>query len=149
LAGGPGTPTVVWDGPRGSVEGGRPVEARDIMSKDVIVLTPDMDVQEAADLLVRYRIHGAPVVDAAGMLVGMVSLVDLVGKPGGTVRDIMTPDPVVAMEDTPVEELAQLMLDEMVRRVPIVRGGQVVGIVSASDIVRVYLDEVRGRRAPV
>jgi CBS domain-containing protein len=124
------------------------VEARDIMSKEVIVLTPDMDVQEAADLLVRYRIHGAPVVDAAGMLVGMVSLVDLVGKPGGTVRDIMTPDPVVAMEDTPVEELAQLMLDEMVRRVPIVRGGQVVGIVSASDIVRVYLDEVRGRRAP-
>jgi len=51
------------------------------------------------------------------------------------------------MEDTPVEELAQLMLDEMVRRVPIVRGGQVVGIVSASDIVRVYLDEVRSRRA--
>jgi CBS domain-containing protein len=125
------------------------VEARDIMSKDVIVLTPDMDVQEAADLLVRYRIHGAPVVDANNMLVGMVSLVDLVGKPGGTVRDIMTPDPVVAMEDTPVEELAQLMLDEMVRRVPIVRGGQVVGIVSASDILRVYLDEVRGRRAPV
>lgn len=125
------------------------MEARDIMSKDVIVLTPDMDVQEAADLLVRYRIHGAPVVDAAGMLVGMVSLVDLVGKPGGTVRDIMSPDPAVAMEDTPVEELAQLMLDEMVRRVPIVRGGQVVGIVSASDIVRVYLDEVRGRRAPV
>lgn len=125
------------------------MEARDIMSKDVIVLTPDMDVQEAADLLVRYRIHGAPVVDANNMLVGMVSLVDLVGKPGGTVRDIMTPDPVVAMEDTPVEELAQLMLDEMVRRVPIVRGGQVVGIVSASDILRVYLDEVRGRRAPV
>lgn len=122
------------------------MEARDIMSKDVIVLTPDMDVQEAADLLVRYRIHGAPVVDPNGMLVGMVSLVDLVGKAGGTVREIMTPDPVVAMEDTPVEELAQLMLDEMVRRVPIVRGGQVVGIVSASDIVRVYLDEVRGRR---
>ncbi|MCS7235521.1 MAG: CBS domain-containing protein [Armatimonadota bacterium] len=124
------------------------MEARDIMSKDVIVLTPDMDVQEAADLLVRYRIHGAPVVDEKGMLVGMVSLVDLVGKAGGTVREIMTPDPVVAMEDTPVEELAQLMLDEMVRRVAIVRGGQVVGIVSASDIVRVYLDEVRGRRTP-
>jgi CBS domain-containing protein len=139
---------VVWDGPGGSVEGGRTVEARDIMSRDVIVLTPDMDVQEAADLLVRYRIHGAPVVDANGMLVGMVSLVDLVGKPGGTVRDIMTPDPVVAMEDTPVEELTQLMLDEMVRRVPIVRGGQVVGIVSASDILRVYLEEVRGRRTP-
>lgn len=137
---------LVPDGPEGSAKGGRTVEARDIMSKDVIVLTPDMDVQEAADLLVRYRIHGAPVVDPNGMLVGMVSLVDLVGKAGGTVRDIMTPDPVVAMEDTPVEELAQLMLDEMVRRVPIVRGGQVVGIVSASDIVRVYLDEVRGRR---
>lgn len=123
------------------------MEARDIMSKDLIVLTPDMDVHEAAELLVRYRVHGAPVVDASGMLVGMVSLVDLVGKPGGTVRAIMTPDPVVAMEDTSVEELAQLMLDEMVRRIPIVRGGQVVGIVSAADILRVYLDEVR-RRTP-
>ncbi len=124
------------------------MEARDVMSKDVIVLTPEMDVQEAADLLVRYRIHGAPVVDDHGMLVGMVSLVDLVGKPGGRVREIMTPDPVVAMEDTPVEELAQIMLDEMVRRVPIVSGGRVVGIVSASDILRVYLDQVRSRREP-
>jgi len=116
------------------------------MSKDVILLTPEMEVQEAADILVRYRIHGAPVVDANGMLVGMVSLVDLVGKPGSKVRDIMNPDPVVAMEDTPVEELAQTMLDEMVRRIPIVSGGRVVGIVSASDILRVYLEEVRGRR---
>jgi CBS domain-containing protein len=115
------------------------MEARDIMTQEVITLTPNMTVGEAADVLVRYRIHGAPVIGEDGMLVGMVSLVDLVAKPGAKVREIMTPDPVFAMEDTPLQEVAQTMLDEMVRRVPITRGGRVVGIVSASDIVRAYL----------
>ncbi|MDR5684314.1 MAG: CBS domain-containing protein [Armatimonadota bacterium] len=115
------------------------MEARDVMTQEVITLTPDMTVGEAADVLVRYRIHGAPVVGEDGGLIGMVSLVDLVGKPGGTVREIMTPDPISAMEDTPLPELAQTMIDEMVRRVPITRGRRVVGIVSASDIVRAYL----------
>jgi CBS domain-containing protein len=122
------------------------MEARDIMARDVVVLTPDMGVDEAAEILIRYRIHGAPVVDAQGMLVGMVSLVDLVGKPGARVSEIMTRDPITATEDTPVEELAQLMLDEMVRRVPIVSGGRVVGIVSASDFLRLYLDLVERAR---
>jgi CBS domain-containing protein len=115
------------------------MEARDIMTREVITLVPEMTVGEAGDVLVRYRIHGAPVVGRDGMLVGMVSLVDLVAKPGAKVREIMTADPVFAMEDTPVTELAQTMLDEMVRRVPITSGGRVVGIVSASDIVRAYL----------
>lgn len=122
------------------------MEARDIMARDVVVLTPDIGVDEAAEILIRYRIHGAPVVDEQGMLVGMVSLVDLVGKPGARVSEIMTRDPITATEDTPVEELAQLMLDEMVRRVPIVSGGRVVGIVSASDFLRLYLDLVERTR---
>ncbi|MCS7173996.1 MAG: CBS domain-containing protein [Armatimonadetes bacterium] len=116
--------------------------ARDIMTKDVITLDPSMTVEEAADVLIRYRIHGAPVVDREERLVGMVSLVDLVAKSGSRVRDIMTPDPVTASEDTPLSELAQLMLDELVRRVPIVRGNRIVGIVSASDFLRAYLELV-------
>ncbi|MDR7414971.1 MAG: CBS domain-containing protein [Armatimonadota bacterium] len=121
--------------------------ARDIMTKDVITLDPSLTVEEAADVLIRYRIHGAPVVDQEERLVGMVSLVDLVAKAGSRVRDIMTPDPVTASEDTPLAELAQLMLDEMVRRVPIVRGSRVVGIVSASDFLRAYLELVGEGRA--
>jgi len=116
------------------------MEAREIMSKDVVAVAPDMLVSEAADLLLRYRIHGAPVVDEADQLVGMVSFMDLAARRGKTVRDVMAPDPVTATEDAPVEEVAATMLDQMVRRVPIVRGGRVVGVVSASDIIQVFLN---------
>ncbi|MDQ7828465.1 MAG: CBS domain-containing protein [Armatimonadota bacterium] len=116
------------------------MDARAIMTTDVVTLEPDMSVSEAGELLVRYRIHGAPVVGRDGQLLGMVSLVDLVGRAGETVADVMTPDPVTAAEDTPVEELAGMMLEHMVRRIPIVAGGRVVGIVSASDIVQLFLD---------
>lgn len=118
------------------------MEARDIMTRDVIALRPEMSVEEATDLLLRYRIHGAPVTGPQGQLIGMVSFVDLARHAGESVavQDVMNPDPVRAEEDTPVEALARLMLDEMVRRVPIVRGGTVVGIVSASDIVQVFLN---------
>ncbi len=118
------------------------MEARDIMTTDVITLSPDMTVEEATDVLLRYRIHGAPVTTPEGRLLSMVSFMDLARRAGedGRVRDIMSPDPVVAQEDTPVEEVARLMLDQMVRRVPIVRAGQVVGIVSASDIVQLFLN---------
>ncbi|MBI3998710.1 MAG: CBS domain-containing protein [Armatimonadetes bacterium] len=114
--------------------------AGDIMTRDVVVLTPEMSVAETSDVLTRYRIHGAPVVDETGMLIGMVSLVDLVGRVGDTVADVMTSEPVFASTDTPVDELAGLMLDQMVRRVPIVEGGRVVGVVSASDIIQVFLN---------
>jgi CBS domain-containing protein len=116
------------------------MEAREIMSKDVVAVAPEMLVAEAADLLLRYRIHGAPVVDGADQIVGMVSFMDLAARRGKTVREVMAPDPVCASEDTPVDEVAAMMLDQMVRRVPIVRGGRVVGIVSASDIIQVFLN---------
>lgn len=115
------------------------MEAREIMVKDVVTLTPDMNVSEAADVLLRYRIHGAPVVDDTQTLIGMVSLVDLVGRVGDTVAEVMTADPVVAQEDAPVEEVARMMLDQMVRRIPIVRAGRVVGIISATDIIHLFL----------
>ncbi len=116
------------------------METRDVMTKDVVAVAPDMLVAEATDLLLRYRIHGAPVVDEADQLVGMVSFMDLAARRGKTVRDVMAPDPVCASEDTPVDEVAAMMLDQMVRRVPIVRGGRVVGVVSASDIIQVFLN---------
>lgn len=114
--------------------------AADIMTRDVISVPRDMSVAETSELLTRYRIHGAPVVDSAGQLVGMVSLVDLVGRVGETVADVMTSDPISAGQDVSVEDVAGMMLDQMVRRVPIVEGGRVIGMVSASDIIRVFLN---------
>ena len=114
--------------------------ARDIMSKDVVSLSPGMSIADAADALLHYRIHGAPVVDGTGQLIGMVSFTDLSARYGGTIRDVMTADAVSVSEDTPVDEVAALMLDQMVRRVPVVSGGRVTGIVSASDIIQVFLN---------
>lgn len=114
--------------------------AGDIMTRDLVVVTPDTLVEEVGDLLTRYRIHGAPVVDKNGQLVGMISLVDLVGRVGETARDVMSPEPVTATPDTPVDEIAGMMLEQMVRRIPIVEGNRVVGIVSASDLIRVFLN---------
>lgn len=116
------------------------MEAREIMNRDVITLAPEMTVEEATSVLLRYRVHGAPVVGADGQLIGMVSFVDLAKRTGDTVGQVMVSDPVCADEDTPIEELAAMMLDEIVRRVPITSGGRVVGIVSASDIVQLFLN---------
>lgn len=126
------------------------ITAGEIMSRDVVSVLPDMSVADTSDLLTRYRIHGAPVVDETGQLVGMVSLVDLVGRVGNKVADLMTPDPVTAPEDTTVEEIAGMMLEQMVRRIPIIENGRVIGIVSASDIIRVFLNlhEAAGEQTP-
>jgi CBS-domain-containing membrane protein len=118
------------------------------MSKDVVSLSPGMSIPDAADALLHYRIHGAPVIDEADQLIGMVSFTDLSARTGGTLRDVMTADPVSVAEDTAVDEIAALMLDQMVRRVPVVSGGRVVGIVSASDIIQVFLNLHEGARRP-
>ncbi len=115
------------------------MQAVDIMTRDVLTLTPDMSVDEARDLLFRNHIHGAPVVDHSGRLVGMVSVVDLAGRFGTRVLHIMRGDPVTASEDSPIGDLAASMLTRKIRRIPVVRGAQVVGIVSASDVIRTLL----------
>ncbi len=133
------------------------MEARDIMTKEVITLAPDLRVEEARDILLRYRIHGAPVAMPDGQLVGMISFMDLAKRAGedATVQEVMTADPIVASEDTGIDEVARLMLNQMVRRVVIVRGGKVVGIVSASDVMQLFLNlhekprrEPAGKRGP-
>lgn len=123
------------------------VRAYDIMTKDVLTVTPDMSKDEARDLLFQNGIHGVPVVDHSGRLVGMVSMVDVAGKLGTRVLHIMEHNPVTASEDTSVEEIASLMLTRNVRRVPILRQGRLVGIVGAGDIIRAFLDLVEERAA--
>ncbi len=114
--------------------------AYDIMTQDVVTVTPDMSVDEARDLLFHNNVHGLPVVDHSGRLVGVVSVVDIAGKFGTRVLHVMERNPVTASEDTPAGEVASLMLSRRISRVPVLRDGRLVGIVGASDIIRAFVE---------
>ncbi|HBZ68984.1 MAG TPA: hypothetical protein DEP35_04240 [Deltaproteobacteria bacterium] len=120
--------------------GRRNMRAYDIMTKDVLTVTADMSVDEVRDRFFHNRIHGAPVVDTSGTLIGIVSFVDLAGGLGRRVLHVMQRDPVTASEDASVEALASLMLAHKIHRIPIVHDRRLVGIVAASDIIQALLD---------
>jgi CBS domain-containing protein len=110
--------------------------ARNIMTHEVIVISPDATVQDAARLLSDYHISGVPVLDDSRRMVGIVTQADIIGKDGQTVADIMTPRVVSVQMDTPVDEVAQILASNRYKRVPVLQDGRVVGIVSRADIVR-------------
>lgn len=140
------------------------LKAADVMARDVLMVHPETAVEEVSSLFQFHNIHGAPVVDHDGILVGIVTENDLVfgqmgttpdrppaGEPKGRrglravettprVADIMTPNPIAAEEGTPVEDLCNLMWRLKIHRIPIVREGKVTGIVSSLDICRVIAD---------
>jgi len=132
------------------------MRTRDVMSSPAITVTPDIHIKQVAALLVERGVSAIPVVDEKGLLVGIVSEADLVpleaapdprahAAPVGeareriptTVAEIMTRDVVALPEDADAAEAARLMLERHVKRIPIVRGGRVVGIVSRRDLLRV------------
>lgn len=104
----------------------------DIMSKDITTTTPETSIDELKELF--ETVTGLPVVDATGKLVGVVSKKDL-GRPGFTVKDIMSTPPVASRADSKVADAAVLMLKHKVHRVPIVDDdAKVVGIVTRTDV---------------
>lgn len=109
--------------------------ARDIMTHEVIAIDPKASVQDVARLLSDYHISGVPVLDEQRM-VGIVTEADIISKEGDTVADIMTPRVVTVREETPVDEVAQILTSNRFKRVPVLRGERVVGIVSRANIVR-------------
>jgi CBS domain-containing protein len=109
--------------------------ARDIMSKEVITVKLSALVKDLAKLLHKHKISGAPVIDAKGRIVGIVSEADILAKKGREVKTIMSRTVISITEETPVEEIAALMTNHKVKRLPVLRGGKVIGIVSRADIV--------------
>jgi len=147
------------------------MKAGDVMVKDVIMLRSDDTVQKAAQVLLDHRISAAPVLDAAGRLAGMISEGDLMRRSEiGTekrrswwlhllaspefeardfvkshavrVADVMTRDVVTATEETSLEQVASLLEKHGVKRVPIVRDGTVVGLVSRANLLQAFASEV-------
>jgi CBS domain-containing protein len=133
------------------------VKVREIMSSPVVHASAELPVPDLAALLDRHRISAVPITDQHGTVIGLVSQYDLLSRTGQTARDVMSPGIISVSEDTDVEEVRFLLIERRIRRVPVMRGQELVGIVSRSDIVRLLaLDWIcqlcglasRGERAP-
>ena len=112
--------------------------ASDIMTRKVCTTHPEASVQEVAQLLSREHISGAPVVNADGMIIGIVTEADIISKvdrEGLCVADIMSHEIIAVKEETPISEIAELLAKRRIKRVPVVCNGKPVGIVSRADIV--------------
>lgn len=123
------------------------MQAKDVMSDGVMSIGADATVLEAIGLFVKTRVSAMPVLDDSGFMGGILSEADLIGAGGfdaataaeagaRPVVDIMTKDVVTADETASLADLAGLMLKHRVKRLPILRGGSVVGIVSRVDLLK-------------
>lgn len=111
------------------------MQAKDIMTRDIITVSPTMSIKNLAMTLIKNQISGAPVAGKNGKIVGVVSEADIVAKKGKDVKAIMSKKIISVDEETAVEEIARLMTAQKIKRVPVMRGDDVVGIVSRADIV--------------
>lgn len=144
------------------------MQVKDIMSAPVHTIAPSTTVAQIASLLLIRRISGVPVVDD-GRLVGIVSESDLlhrheigtddstpirwwmrflqqerlpaeyVKSHGGHASDIMTEEVITVGEDAPLARVARLLEAHRIRRIPVMRGKTVAGIVTCSDLLRALL----------
>jgi acetoin utilization protein AcuB len=134
------------------------------MTRPVITVRPDLPIQEALSLMRKEHIRRLPVVNDKGKLIGIVSerqllhaspstatalsvfeLTYLLSKV--TIERVMTPDPLTVTEDTPVEEAARIMADKKIGGLPVMRGGELVGIITETDLFEILL-ELLGARTP-
>jgi len=109
--------------------------AKDIMTRNVITVSPATSVKNLAKILLQNQISGAPVTDKKGRILGVVSEADILAKKGKQVKDIMSKKVIEVAEETPVEEIASLMTTHKIKRIPVMRGKELLGIVSRADIV--------------
>lgn len=112
--------------------------ARDIMTTEVRTVEASTSVEAAARIMFEQSISGIPVVDENKRLIGVVSEFDVLAKGGDSVGEIMTRSVITVGEDTDPETVARMLIEQQIRRLPVVRDGEVVGIISRSDLVRLF-----------
>jgi CBS domain-containing protein len=111
------------------------IPVKEVMTANVISFREDTPVTELAEQLSSNHITGAPVVTGDGFVVGIVSEVDVFTKQGQTARDIMSPRVISITEDTGIDDAARLLAGERIRRLPVLREGRLVGLISRSDVL--------------
>ena len=118
---------------------------KDYMAKTLVTFKPDSDVLDAVHSLVKNRIAGAPVVDDAGNLLGMLSELDCMkialhagyhGDWGGPVSDYMSDGVETVDADMSIIDLAQVFIDSRYRRFPVMENNRLVGQISRRDVLR-------------
>jgi CBS domain-containing protein len=133
------------------------MKVREIMTTPVITAPADMPLGDVAELLAKRHITAVPIVDDEGAVVGLVSEFDLLARPGQTAGDVMTRGVVSVDPETEVDDVRFLLVERRIRRVPVMSGREMVGIISRSDIVRLMAlhwicqvcgEAARGDRAP-
>jgi CBS domain-containing protein len=141
------------------------MRAIDVMVRDVVTVHPDTDVAEAVKLLAEHDVSALPVVNGEGRLIGILSEADLIHRVeigtekrrpwwleavsgagtlaeefakshGKKVGEVMTSEVVVVSEETPLSEIAALFERKRIKRVPVVKDGKVVGVVSRSNLIQ-------------
>jgi CBS domain-containing protein len=125
---------------------------RDHMDTEVYTVHPDTEILDAVGFLLEHRVTGAPVVDPAGQLVGMLTETDCLrliatgadaDRPRGTVADFMTTAVTTISPDTDVYYAAGLFLHQHFRRFPVIEAGRLVGAITRFDILRVIHAKLR------
>ena len=141
------------------------MRAHQIMTRSVVTVSPETTIVDAANLMLQRHVSGLPVLDASGKLVGIVSegdfirrseigtgrkrgrwlrfilgpgqsASDFVHEHGRKVFEVMTKSPLTITEDTALAEIVELMEKNNVKRLPVVRGDKVVGIVSRANLLQ-------------
>lgn len=122
---------------------------RDYMARNLLTFTPDTDVMTAIGALVKSGHSGAPVCDAQGRLVGMLSEKDCLkvavvasfeGVSPGTVSDFMATNVQSLAPDSTLLDVANRFLDSPYKRFPVTEGGKLVGQISRSDVLKAIHD---------
>jgi CBS domain-containing protein len=111
------------------------IPVKEVMTTKVVSFREDTPVEEIALTLTSKRITGGPVIAADGHVVGIVSETDVFSKKGKVARDIMSQHVITVSEDTGIDEAARLLVGERIRRVPVVKQGKMVGLLSRSDVL--------------
>jgi CBS domain-containing protein len=148
------------------------MKAKDIMTSPVVTVEPDVGVLQAVRIMLQRRMSGLPVVDKDGRLVGIVTEGDFLRRaetgtqrrrprwleflvgPGRVAQDyarshgrkvgeVMTPDPVTIGENASLDDIVKLMEKRQIKRVPVVRGDNVVGIVSRANLLHALASVAR------
>ena len=111
------------------------IPVKEVMTRNVVTFKEETPVEEIAQTLSSKRITGAPVVDGAGVVVGIVSETDVFTKRGSFARDIMSGNVISVTEEMGIDEAAKLLVGERIRRVPVISRGKMVGLLSRSDVL--------------
>ncbi len=118
------------------------IPVKEVMTTDVISFSEETPVNEIADRLANAHITGGPVLTSDGFVVGIVSEVDVFSKKGALARDIMSPQVISITEDTGIDEAARLLAGERIRRLPVLKNGRLVGLISRSDVLEFFVTRV-------